>query len=73
MITQPNLTETNLPPWPKLQDIARAYGVAQATARRWRKRGLLPTPAIDDGGIVRWRRADVEAALAGSPVVEVRA
>ena len=41
------------------QQLAKRYAVSCKTIERWEKSGILP-PAIRIGGVVRFRRADVE-------------
>ena len=42
-----------------LAGLAEVLSVAPRTVRRWRGSGKLP-PAVDVGGLVRWRREDVD-------------
>jgi excisionase family DNA binding protein len=46
-----------------IADIARIVGVGDRTVRRWRPEGKLP-PALEFGGLLRWRRATIEAWIA---------
>ena len=43
--------------------LAKTLAVSPKTIRRWRDEGRLP-PAIDLGGVLRWRRAAVDVWLA---------
>lgn len=44
-------------------DVARILGVGVRTIRRWRGEGKLP-PALEFGGLLRWRRDAVEEWIA---------
>ena len=48
--------------------VAATYQVSARTLRRWVRRGLLPQVTI--GGVVRVRRADVEALYAEASAIE---
>ena len=48
-----------------LGDLAVLVQVSEKTLRRWRSEGRLP-PAVEIGGVVRWRREDVDAWLASN-------
>ena len=43
-------------------DIAKRLQVDAKTVRRWREAGQLP-PALEVGGIIRWRAEDIDAWL----------
>jgi len=43
-----------------LGDLAALVQVSEKTLRRWRSEGRLPS-AVEIGGVVRWRREDVDA------------
>ena len=45
-------------------DVADRLRVDTKTIRRWRESGRLP-PAIEMGGIVRWRAQDIDAWIEG--------
>jgi len=40
-----------------VRDIAKRLSVCAKTVRRWREDGKLP-PALQIGGIIRWRESD---------------
>ena len=42
------------------RDVAERLRVDAKTVRRWRESGRLP-PAIEIGGVVRWRTQDIDA------------
>ena len=46
-----------------IADIARILGIGERSVRRWRSEGALP-PAIEIGGLLRWRREVVEVWIA---------
>ena len=52
-----------------IADMAGIMGVGDRTIRRWRSEGKLP-PAIEIGGLLRWRREVVEAWIAAREGLE---
>jgi len=42
-----------------IDDVAKLVRTGARTIRRWRREGKLP-PALHFGGLVRWRKSDVE-------------
>ena len=46
-----------------VRDIAQLLGVSPGTIRRWRREGKLP-PAVEIGGVVRWRADAIGAWIA---------
>ena len=47
------------------KDVAQQFGVSTKTVARWAVRGLLPTPAVNEGRIRRWDAAELAASLKG--------
>jgi excisionase family DNA binding protein len=47
-----------------IQQVARRYGVAIRTIRRWEAQGQIPRGVRVTRGTVRWREADIERHLA---------
>ena len=52
----------NLPP----RAVAELLNVPEGTLAAWRSSGRVPLPYLKFGGIVRYRRADVEAFVAAN-------
>lgn len=46
-----------------VREVARLVGIVERTVWSWAKTGRLPGPALRNGRVVRWRRADLEAWL----------
>ncbi len=52
----------NLPP----RAVAELLNVAEGTLAAWRSSGRVPLPYLKFGGLVRYRRSDVEAFVAAN-------
>jgi excisionase family DNA binding protein len=46
-------------------EIAKLCGVNRATIWRWTKAGVLPSPTIKQGRVVKWHRESIEAFARG--------
>jgi len=44
------------------EDLAKVFQVTRKTISNWLIRGAIPRP-VKIGGVVRWRRSDIEAML----------
>ena len=52
------------PAYLSIASLARELDCGETTVREWVNRGILPQPIKLPSGSVRWRWADVDAALA---------
>jgi predicted DNA-binding transcriptional regulator AlpA len=50
-----------------IAELCEAFSVSRGTFFHWRASSTFPLPAINQGRIVRWRVADVEAWLSNRP------
>ena len=51
------------PAWMTDVQVAAHFGIGRSSVWRWAKNGTLPAP-VKIGGVVRWRRQDIEAVAA---------
>jgi excisionase family DNA binding protein len=52
--------------WMTSREVARALGVSDDTVRRWAESGHLPKPHRFSLRVWRWRKADIERAIAAA-------